>query len=85
MDRIHGYKEMIEAPFVEMAVSDAGDLDTKKFQKATDITVTVELGSGKQFVLRNAWHVPQIEVDGVEGQMTLRFEGLSGEELPTHG
>src|SRR5687767_5733525 len=57
MDGIHGYTESKEAPFIEGTFSDAGNLDTKAFQAMTDVTITLELGNGKQVILRNAWNV----------------------------
>lgn len=85
MDGVHGYKETVKVPFVEMDLSDSGSLELKSISAKTDITVTLELGSGKQFVLRNAWCVTAPELDATEGQFTVRFEGLSAEELLASG
>jgi hypothetical protein len=85
MDQVHGFKEMVKTPFVEMDLTDTAGLNVKKFQEMTDVSVVVELGNGKQFVLSNAWCVTAPEVDASEGQFTVRFEGLRGEEITVNG
>jgi hypothetical protein len=81
MDGIHGFGERVIPPFVEGNLTDTADLTVKDFQNMTDVTVTVELGNRKQFVLSNAWTVNRSEVDADEGQFPVRFEGMKGEEI----
>lgn len=81
LDGVHGYKEMPTAPFIECDISDNGSLDLKKLQDFTESTVTLELASGKQVILRDGWLVTRPEMDGSEGQATIRFEGMSAEEV----
>lgn len=81
MDGIHGYKQTPKAPMVEMDLTDSPELDMKTFEEMTDVTVTVELGNGKQFVLSNAWCTMAPEIDATEGQGTVKFEGLKGEVI----
>ena len=54
-DRVHGYKEMPQVPFLEGEITDRGNLDLSALLHSTDVPVTLELANGKVFVLRNAW------------------------------
>lgn len=81
MDGVHGYKEMVAVPYIEMDLTDRPTIEIKKLQALNDVTVTLELINGKAFTLRNAWYVTRAEMDAAEGQMTVRFEGKSGEEV----
>lgn len=80
-DGVHGYTEVPRIPFIEGDISDSGGLSVLDLEKLTDVTVTAELASGKTYVLRNAWVSGAREVNAAEGSMTLRFEGLSCEEI----
>ena len=80
-DAVHGFKEMPRAPFIEGTFSDGAAVSLEALQRQSDVTVQAELASGKQYVLRNAWLVPAPELDTSEGQMTLRWEGQSCDEL----
>lgn len=82
---VHGVKEMGKAPFIEMDVTDRGDISIEQLQDITDGTVTAELNNGKVFVLKNAAVMNQIENDTAEGQFTLRFEGKEGKEIVANG
>lgn len=79
VDQVHGIKEMPVAPFIEMDITDLGDLDISAVQNATDVTINVELNNGKQAVLRNASQVNAMELNAVDGFYTARFEGISGQ------
>lgn len=81
---VHGIKEMGKAPFIEMDVTDRGDISIEQLQDITDGTVTAELNNGKVFVLKNAAVMNQIENDTAEGQFTLRFEGKEGKEIASN-
>lgn len=80
-DSIHGYKEMPQVPYIQGAITDSADLDLEALQALNDSTITLELANGKVIVLRNAIYA----ADGVgsteEGEVEVRFEGLSGEEI----
>lgn len=80
-DGIHGLKQMPKVAFVEVEVRDRPDLDLNKLEVLKDVTVTVELISGKVGVLREASQVNGLELNSEDGVFTLRFEGKSGEWL----
>ena len=84
-DAVHGFKEMPRAPFIEGNFSDGAAVSLEALLKQEDVTVQAELANGKQYILRNAWLVPSPELDTSEGQMTLRWEGASCDELVSAG
>ena len=80
-DGIHGFKEVAVVPYIEVEVTKTPELSLKALQGVTDSTVTAECADGTVYALRNAWFSGLAELDGVEGQVTLRFEGLSCMEI----
>jgi hypothetical protein len=82
-DRVHGYKSMVTAPFVEGEITDVGDLDIKAFSRLTDCTVLLELGNGKIFALYHAWNLNQDGISGEteEGNIAFRFEGTEAKDV----
>ncbi len=84
-DGFHGVKVTPVLPYLELSVSDSGGLDSKTLEEANDVTATLELGSGKQVVYRNAYSTKAPEMDAVEGQGTLRIEAPEAEEVTVGG
>jgi hypothetical protein len=80
-DGVHGFTETPRVPWIEGAISDLGELSLIALQAMCDVTVTAELANGKVYVLRNAWTSAAREFNAAEGQATVRFEGMSAEEL----
>lgn len=80
-DGIHGYKETPQVPFIEGEITDRDTLDVAKLLNMTDVTVSLDLANGKVFFLRNAWHAGDGQVSTGEGNLAIRFEGLTGEEV----
>lgn len=81
MDGVHGFTEKPRVPFIEGDFSDIGQLSLNTLQNMDDVTVTCELANGKVYVLRNAWTSTAREFKAVDGQATVRFEGMAGEEI----
>jgi hypothetical protein len=81
-DRVHGYKEMPQVPYIEGEITDSSDLDLAAFTTQSAETVTLELANGKVFVLRDAWYAADGNVQTEEGNIQVRYEGMSGEEIP---
>ena len=81
MDGVHGFTETPRVPWIEGAISDLGGLSLMALQAMCDVTVTVELANGKVYVLRNAWTSTAREFNAADGQATVRFEGMSAEEM----
>lgn len=80
-DGVHGYKEMPRVPFISCDISDGEDVSVPELMAMTNVTVTAELANGKTYVLRNAWVADAVEIDTVEGQMTVKWEGESCDEV----
>lgn len=80
-DKVHGYKEAPQIPFVEGAITDAGDLSLENILAISDATVTLELANGKIGVWRNAWFAGEGSGTTEEGEIAVKFEALSAEEI----
>jgi hypothetical protein len=80
-DRVHGYKELPQTPFIEGEIRDRGDLDIKALQALAGVTVVLKLAVGKSFVLQNAWYAADGDVGSEDGNIQVRFEGTRGEEV----
>lgn len=80
-DSVHGYKETPVAPYIEGEITDATDLDVKALLAITDSTVTLELANGKVIALRGAWFAGDGVTSTDEGNIAVRFEGLTAEEI----
>ena len=77
---VQGYKEMGQVPFIEGEITDQGDLVLADFTNLDDSTITIELANGKVFTLRNAWYAADGNVQTEEGNVQVRFEGITAEE-----
>lgn len=80
-DKVHGYKEMPQIPFIEGEFTDSQTLDLSKLLNVTSATITLELANGKIFVLREAWYAGDGNVGSEDGNIAVRFEGVQGEEV----
>lgn len=80
-DRMHGFKETPQIPFVEGEITDRSDISIEKLRSITDATVTLELANGKIIVIRQAWEASEGTGNTEEGNAEVRFEGMSGEEI----
>lgn len=82
-DRLHGYKEMPTAPFIEGEITDRQELSLDALSNITDATITLELANGKVIVLRSAFMTNKDGLTGQteEGNIPVRFEGASAEEI----
>lgn len=80
-DAVHGYKAMPQVPFIEGAITDRSDLDLAALVDGKNQTVTLTLGNGKMIVLRDAWFAGDGTGTSEEGEIAVRWEGLSAEEV----
>ena len=81
VDQVHGNKETIAVPFIQFDITEKPEFPLSRINAITDATITAELADDRTLILRNAWHVGESERNPEEGQMTVRFEGMSGEEM----
>jgi hypothetical protein len=78
-DRVHGYKELPQIPFIEGEIRVTPGLDVRAILATRDATVTLELASGHVVVLRSAWYASEGTGATEEGNLGCRFEGLSAD------
>lgn len=78
---VAGYKETPRVPFIEVEVFNTAAFDISAIEDKEDMTVVAELANGDVWTLRNAWLEGEPDIDGAEGSVTLKFEGM--EMLPT--
>lgn len=81
LDGVHGYKETPRVPFVEGNFSLPPELSIEALEAMTNVTITTELANGRVYVLRNAWTTAAFEIDAAEGQVQVRWEGESCDEI----
>lgn len=80
-DAVHGYTEKPQVPFIEGEITDRGTLDLAALVDSTGVTVTLELANGKVIALRDAWYAGDGTGNTEEGNIAVRFEGMTGEEI----
>lgn len=80
-DGVHGYKETPQVAFIEGEITDRGTLDLNGLVTMKDATVTLELANGKVIALRDAWYASEGTGNTEEGNIGVRFEGASAEEV----
>lgn len=80
-DKVHGFKELPQVPFIEGEIRDQPGLDLSALQGITNATVTLTLAVGKVVVLRDAWYASEGDVGTEEANIAVRFEGLGAEEV----
>ena len=77
VDGHHSERHTPMTSFIEVKVSDSGDLDTGSLSGKRFDVVQAELLNGKSVKLNKAIQVNRVEVDAVEGSLVLRFEGTT--------
>lgn len=80
-DSVHGYSEEPQVAFIEGAVTDRADLSLATLLAMDGELVTLELANGKTVSLRDAWYASEGSVKTKEGEIPVRFEGKSAEEV----
>ena len=80
-DRVHGYTEKPQVPFIEGEITDRNELNLEDLVTLDDATVTLELANGKVIMLREGWYAGEGTGNTEEGNIALRIEGMSAEEV----
>lgn len=80
---VDGYKETATTPFIEGEITDRQELSLDTLSEIKDSTIVLELANEKVIALRNAWIANADGLTGEtdEGNIKVRFEGLSAEEI----
>lgn len=82
-NQAHGYKEEPQVAFIEGKFTDRGDMDMLALTGLVNATVTLALATGKIIVLRDAVYAAEGTGTTAESEVDARFEGASGEEVPS--
>ena len=80
-DRMHGYTEVPQVPFIEGEITDRKEMSLETLLNIESSTITLELANGKVIVLREAWYASEGTGNTGEGNIGARFEGMSAEEI----
>ncbi len=80
-DGPHGHTEKPQIAFIEADITDDPSLDVKALAAMKNATVTLELANGKTILLHQAVQVGELTFNTDEGNGTVRFEGISAEEI----
>lgn len=80
-DTAHGYTEKPQIAYIEGKITDRGDLDLDALVQMTGATVTLQLANNKVVALRDAWYAGEGTGNTEEGEIDVRFEGISAEEV----
>ncbi len=77
---VHGFSEETAEPSIECTISHGADTSLSELADITDASITFETDTGKVYILRNAWVESPPELTAGEGEVPLRFVGISCEE-----
>lgn len=80
-DVVHGYKESVQAPKLEGAITDRGDLDVKTILNLKGATATLKLANDKIIVFKDAWYSGDGNITTEEGEIEFKMEALNAEEI----
>ena len=80
-DAVHGYFDKPQVAFIEGEITDRGSLDLNALVTIEDATVTLVLANGKAIVLRDAWYAGEGTGNTDEGNIAVRYEGKSADEV----
>lgn len=74
VDRLHGQKVTRIPAYLELTITDRGDLDVKRLTHLGDSTVIVDLENGKTVKFGHAAYTADGQVTPEEGEIGARFE-----------
>lgn len=80
-DKVHGYKEMPQSPYIEGAITDNADLSLEQLVLVKEATITLSLANGKIVVLREGYYSGDGNVTTEEGEIAVRFDGMDADEV----
>lgn len=80
-DNVHGYKEIPQVAFIEGEITDNANLNMEALVNTKDATIYLRLANDKLIALREAWFAAEGTGNTEEGNIGVRFEGISAEEI----
>ena len=79
-DGVHGYQELPRVPYIEGDISTMPDLNLKDLEGQVNVTVTAQLANQKQYTLGQAICKAGFEANTRDGQVRVRWEGITCDE-----
>lgn len=80
-DRVHGYKENVQIPFIEGEGRIVSGMSVKEFVNITNATVTAVLATGKIVMITDAWYEGEGTAGTEEATLPFKFCGETGDEI----
>jgi hypothetical protein len=81
-DGVHGYQELPRVPYIEGDITTMPGLSLEALEQETDSTVVAQLANSMQYTLIGATCKAGLEANTRDGQVRVRWEGLSCQEVP---
>ena len=81
-DGVHGYQELPRVPYIEGDLSTVPGLSLEDLEAETDVTVVAQLANNIQYTLTGATCKAGLEANTRDGQVRVRWEGITCEEVP---
>ena len=79
--RIHGFSAEDQEPMVECTFSHNDSVSLKALGDIEDATILFSCDSGVQYIISNAWLVDPAELDTSNAGASVKFAGISWDEL----
>ena len=71
---VHDYKETVQVPYIEGAITNSKNIDLERLATLEDVTVTLEEPTGKSIVGNRMWFAGEGTPTTGEGEIPIRFE-----------
>lgn len=78
---VHGFTEEAQPAFIEGEITDRATLDLAALANLEDATITLTLANTKVVMLREAWFAGEGTGNSEQGNIPVRWEAPSGEEV----
>ena len=80
-DGVHGFQELPRVPFIEGDLSLVPGLSLEMLDSEVDVQVTAQLANGHTYTLVGGVCKAALEANTRDGQVRVRWEGLTCEEM----
>lgn len=81
-DRVHGFQELPRVPWIEGEISTLPGFSLEVMELDTDVTVIAQLANRMMYTLYGAACKSGFEINTRDGQVRIRWEGVTCEEVP---
>lgn len=76
-----GFSEETMPPSIEGVIMHTAGTDLEELKAITDENIPFETDTGVTYVLRNAWLENTVELTGGEGEVPVKFVGITAEPV----